>query len=508
MRKRAQSAILNVTDLDFCVTKFTCSDPSVHKALGLNTKECCWTVQCRSSAPLNIRCTFDKTVLGKTEVGITCNDQKIYPVGPSGEKSRLIEDFIQTWPFRGIAKGINEPYFVEVGIYAGGMQQWFPGTVLKQRPDGFFEVMASKQGYGGYWTNELYPFVNKRDLREAVSKRPYEASERHVVLRVPANDPLNNTQLTIDGGDDITRYFGRLTPNPKLHAASPKIVLSVTKDRSLVTGSVGHQQLMAYWNGEARSVEAIPKRPGKLVGYGSKMWKLQVGLSEHTIEVERRHKISKHITLIVDGELLIEALAEDIGCYDGNWAVQFRFVGDPVLEFDVNETDSNGYPLENIGRVEQRRPYSRVCFLNIQDMSNLSNALLYVDGVEFRDLPLRPNAHDTGNISISPTAMTSQYQITVPYKVNREATPAAFNMNSLFNFGNSMGNQGYAQTNNPNDPDYANQGGFMGILAWCCAPPAPERGVDAGRSEWQQQSPEGNMVYNHPTLDGNDQVRR
>lgn len=487
MRKRAASAIIDTTyDLDFTVLTYTCHDPTVHKALGLNTKECRWKVQCRTSTPLDIVCTFDKNLIGRTEVGIKCNDQKVFPVGPSSNKSRLIEDFIQTWPFRGMAKGINEIHFVEVRLYHTGQEMWYPGTVLKQRTDGFFEVMATKQSVAGYLTEELYPFVNKKDLREYSTKKPYTAPERQLHLKVGAKDPLKETTLTADGGEDITRYFGRPTPHAKARAAegaAPKTLLTVSKDRSLVTGNIGHRELMAYWNGEARAVELIPKRPGKLIGYGSKMWKIMIGTCEHTIEVERRHKISKHVTLLVDGEILVEALAEDIGCYDG-WATQFRFVGEPCLEFEVWETDMNGYATNTQGRVEQKKPYSRVCFLNIMDMSNLSTAQLYIDGVEFKELALHQQAHAQGTISISPIAMTSQYHITVPYKVVKGSTSGiSGGLNELFGqFGGGFGNNNNNVVNDPYGPERPS--GIFNLFASCCGPQVPPPRAETG--EWQQ----------------------
>jgi len=502
MRKRAYSEILSTTlELDFYVLSYKVTDPTIHKALGLNTKECEWTVQCRTAPPLKIKVLFDKNVLGRTEVQITCNEQQIFPMG-GGVKSRLIENFQQTWPFRGMAKGINEIHFVEVRLYHQGQELWFAGTVTKQRTDGFFEVLAYKPGIGGYFNEELYPFVNKKDLRVMLTKEAYTAPERYLVLQVPANDPLHDTRLTVDGGENITQFFGRPTPNPKA-PAQPKFLMTVAKDRSMVSGNIGHRELMAYWSGEARAINMNPKRPGKLVGFGSKAWTLMVGLSEHTIEVERKHHTSKHVTVTIDKELLIEALAEDLG-YDGpGWQVTFRFVGEPSLEFEVHETDPNGSPLESKGMVVQTKIYSRVCVIHIADMSNLSIAVLHVDGRDFKELPLYQEAHQQQQISISPTAMVSQYHITVPYKVNKEASAsnadgvkAFFNMstNPLFNGQNNM---------RPNDfqgPDmrYNQNQGLLGFLACCCGEQA--LGPDT-RDPMRSRVETGHLVYVAPALE-------
>lgn len=489
MRRRAKSQFLDAGPggegraLDINVLSYSCYDATIHKMLGLNTKERFWKVQCRDGTPLTIQVLVDKTVLGRTEVSVKVNKEKLFPSGPSSEKSRLMDDFLHVWPFRGMAKGINEYGFVDVRLSTIGREMWYPGTVLRQRPDGYFEVMVTKQDVRGYWQDELYPFVDKRDLRENATKQPYTAPELHLLLKVPKSDPLGGAALLVNGIHDVARYFGRPTPNEEGRKKAPKVLLYVTKNRDSVTGNIGHRELLAYWNGEARAIDVIPKRAGKLVGYGSKMWKLQVGLCSHTIEVERKHKTSKHVTVTVDNEVLIEALAEDVGYHDGGWAAEFRFTGDPLLEFEVFETDTNGYPLESKGRVPLKRPYARQLYLSVEDMSDLANATLYVDGIEFRELPLHQQPHaDTGQIKISPMAMSTQYGISVPYQVNKQATgSSAFDVGSLWN---SMG----SSPQNPNAPLYQpNDTGFMGLFSCCFAPPLTVPGI-------QEYSPASNYA--------------
>jgi hypothetical protein len=245
---------------------------------------------------------------------------------------------------------------------------------------------------------------------------------------------------------------------------------------------------------------------------------MMVGMYEHSIEIERKHKTSKHITLKVDNEILIEALAEDIGSHDG-WQCGFRFCGEPRLDFDVYESDVNGNSLDTKGVVPMLRPYNRLCFLDLQDYNDMTKANLFVDGVSFTELPLFRDAHMQGSISISPAALASQYQITTPYKVNREAKPT-FNVNNLLGGGvNGMGlfggqssagvgygagaygNQGgvYGTGYNPGDPRLQNApGGAWGIFSWCCGP--PQTAVETYDREWQQGA--SNQVYVQPTVDG------
>lgn len=473
MRKRAQSQIIldSSLDLDFNVLTYSNNDPTVHKALGLNCKEVEWKVQCRNSTPLDIKVTFDKNITGRIEVRATCNDAKVFPVGPSSDKSRLIEDFQHTWPFRGVAKGINETHYVEVKLFHNGEDTWFPGTVLQQSSDGFFQVMVTKPGIGGYLNDELYPFVSKKDLREAATKRPYLAPERQLILTIPKDDTMALTRLTVDGGQDITQFFGRPTPNQKGLSNVPKILFSVNEDRSVVSGNIGHRELLQHWNGEVNCVECIPKRPGVLKGYGSKVWKIMVGLCLHTIEVERTHSSSKIVKLSVDGEVLVEALAEDINIHDGTWQASFRLIGEPAIEFEVFETDTFGNSVGKTGRVEQKRPFKKVCVVFIENLSDLSSATLHVDGCEYKELPLNPEGHAQGNITISPTVMVSQYHIQVPFKVNKEAAANGSsynNIGSLFGVGNNV-NPIYGR--DPRDPQ--GQGIFSYLL--CCCSQATHR---------------------------------
>ena len=48
-------------------------------------------------------------------------------------------------------------------------------------------------------------------------------------------------------------------------------------------------------------------------------------------------------------------------------AAEFRFTGDPLLEFEVFETDTNGYPLESKGgTVYSQKPNDVIWNIHIQ----------------------------------------------------------------------------------------------------------------------------------------------
>mmetsp|Transcript_118711 Transcript_118711/g.221899 ORF Transcript_118711/g.221899 Transcript_118711/m.221899 type:complete len:505 (+) Transcript_118711:59-1573(+) len=481
MMRRAGSIVANYYDLDFLVLRYVCHDSSVRKSLGLNVKECEWKVQCRDSPPLDIKLHVDKTILHKTQVQVSCNNEIIFPQGYSS-KCRLFEDFKHTWPFRGIARGIGETHYVEMKLWHNGTETWFLATALKQRKDGFFEVLATKpDALSGRITEEFYPAVSKRDLREAATKQPFEAPERTLVLMVPKLDPLQGATLRVDGGEFVTHYFGRPTPQSGSGFKKPVLQLQVTKDRRKVTANVGHMALMNTLKGEARAVQVIPTRPGKLVGCGSKLWTIQIGQAEHKIQIERRWKACKVVTLSVDGEILVEAAGEDLGCDHGMWECSFRFVGEPTLEFEVYETNPDGYPLDSKGSVLQRRSFTRHCVVTIPNLSDLSAATLVVDNVHFRDLPPRMDVRNDGLVEMTPQAMSTQYGIVVPFKVNRTAPTAMNNVAQFFNI--STGQNGYPMGPNgqpgvPGQPwgsgyrpnNSINNGGGLFAMCGCCPP--------------------------------------
>lgn len=508
MYRRAGSIVLDTNlTLDFHVLSFKVHDPVVRKTLGLNNKEIQWRLQCRNSPILDIKVLADKNVIGRTEVRITCNDQVVFPVG-FGNKSRLREDFKQTWPFRGTAKGINVTHYVEMKLNTNSQEVWHPATVRAQRRDGFFEVLATKYDqYTGVYKQEMYPFVHKNDLRIASTHAPYEVLETTLVLMVPASDPLHAT-LSLDTGELVTQYFGRPSPSDKQRESGqvPEVKMKVSRDRSSVTGNIGHREFLRFWNVEARSVEVVPKYPGKItpMSYGSKSWKLRIGLCTHSIEIERKYK-TKLLTLTVDDEVLVEASPEELGCQPGLWQVNFRFISTPTIDFEVYETDVNGNTLNSIGHVSQLKPsVSRVCTITVQDFQNLAISTLKVDGADFSALNVHVPPHPEDNINMTPSAMTTQYHITVPYKVNKEASTEPTSLTSVLN------QFRYVQPSDFQGPDPRRRHPDDILAQWfpgfcCCGTDTTVPGSTID-SHGYSVTPSNDVVLHPPALDAADRT--
>jgi len=152
-------------------------------------------------------------------------------------------------------------------------------------------------------------------------------------------------------------------------------------------------------------------------------WTVQLGpFAEHSIKVLKNHTVGKIVTLLVDGELFVEASAADIGCHDNEWRCDFHFVGERLLDFEVFKTNKDGIPLNETDHVVERRKYSHKCTITIPNDWDLSSAQLWIDGKNFRELPVRPDSsRKEASASLSPMVMSQTYGIVVPYKVDHAA---------------------------------------------------------------------------------------
>jgi hypothetical protein len=258
------------------------------------------------------------------------------------------------------------------------------------------------------------------DIREAATGRDFQVPQRTLTLEVPAKDPTHAT-LCVDGHDLITHHFARATPPP---STGPKTIsIEVSKDRDSAEVDVGHSVLEHYLSNEVRAVTQTAEKR-------TRSWTIQVGpFAEHTIQVESK-LTSRIITLTVDGKKLVEASAEDIDCTGDHWECKFRFVGESCLNFSVPETNADGCVLDSRAVVERRSRYVRECHLILSDESNLTLAELFVDGVDFRQLPLKRAQRAEERLQISTQAFQLTYGVTVPYKVNEQASTG---LSALFN---------------------------------------------------------------------------
>jgi len=258
-----------------------------------------------------------------------------------------------------------------------------------------------------------YPAVSKMDLREAMTKNPLSVPESFLQLEVPKQDPLAAV-LSVNGTDHVTHHFGRPSPPPAPAGEQPQIAsFKVNKDRTSVTANFGHSVLAHFVSGEVQAISSDVERLRHA-------WKIQVGpFATHTIEIVKKYTVGKILTLLVDGEVLVDASAADLGCQDQTWECAFRFIGERVIDFEVFHTNKDGVPLDTTDHVQERRKYTHECRV-IVDLKewDLRTAKLVVDDSYFNELAQVRELHSEPPLSMDPRALTQSYGIAVPYKVD------------------------------------------------------------------------------------------
>jgi hypothetical protein len=411
--KKQRTLCTDSNDLDVMVVEFTAHDSTVGSVIGRNSKEMRWKVLCDIHAdPVDLKLNVQEHKLHYHEVSVESNGQYLLHGAGSHKMVKMVEDFHFQWPFRATIRGINEVGFFEMHPAHMPSDVWFPAVIVAQRSDGNFEVRARETDVNGRVIEMSYPAVRREDLREATSRRPLAIPENCLRLDVPKQDPLHAT-LCLANGDLVTHHFGR--PSPRPSAPKPEITLKVSKDRSQVTANVGHGVLSHFVSGEVQAVQ----HKGERLRHS---WTIQAGpFAEHTIEVVKKHTLGKIVTLLVDGEVLVEASPVDIGCEGNEWLCKFRFVGERLLDFEVYKTNVDGSPLDETDHVKERRKYAHDCAVVIHNDWDFHDAHLFVDGTAFHELPLKATHHDEAVLSIDPMAMFHSYGITTPYKVDANA---------------------------------------------------------------------------------------
>jgi hypothetical protein len=370
----------------------------------------------RDAEPIDIKLHVQEHKLHSNSVQIECDGKPIFHGAGANAKAKMTEDFRYQWSFRGAIQGINELHFFQVNPshFSNSAQTWFPATITAQREDGFFEVSAQEPDENGWIREVKYPTVHKDNLREAASQRPLNVPETCLMLEVPKQDPLRAV-LSLANGELVTHHFGR--PSPALADAQQKseISLKVSQDRRELTASAGHQVLSHFVSGEVQAKTCDVQRLRH-------SWTVQAGpFAEHTIEVAKRHTLGKIVTLLVDGKVLVESTAADIGCSGSEWQCQFRLIGERVLDFEVYKTNANGGVLNETGHVKEIRKYVHECCVTIPNDWEVSSARLFIDKIPFTELPMEVQRYEESALSTTPLALLHTYGISTPYMVDRSA---------------------------------------------------------------------------------------
>lgn len=401
-------------ELDVYVSQFKCHDSTVGSAVGRNTKDIEWQVMYDlDSPPIAIAVHVQERKLHSNEVSIECNGQAIFTGAGAKTGTKMNEDFNYQWPFRGAIKGINDPEYFEIRPQSS--MEWFACTITGQRKDGFYEVTAYQLDNSGYRRAVQYPAVDKKDLRESSTRRALQVPESTLHLHVPRLDPLK-AALSV-GGAAITQNFGRPSPPPsKRVQGKPNIQMTVDRDRTQVTASTGHNVLSHFVSGEVRCLRSEIERL-------SRFWTVQLGpFAEHSVKICKNYTLGKIVTLMIDDEIFVEATAADLGCTGAGWQCNFRFVGERTMDFEVYKTNKDAFPLDETAHVLERRKYVHECSVFLPNVTDwdLNKAQFFIDGKDFRELPVVPQgqAFQDPPLSMDPRAMNNLYGISVPYKVD------------------------------------------------------------------------------------------
>mmetsp|Transcript_53564 Transcript_53564/g.148956 ORF Transcript_53564/g.148956 Transcript_53564/m.148956 type:complete len:440 (+) Transcript_53564:64-1383(+) len=414
MLKGSRTVPIDSDEVDFMVLEYVCHDDVAISGLGSQCKESRWKVQAGvGTEPFVIKVHVDKAVVGSTQVMVECAGEKVFPASGSAQKAKMEEDIFWSKSFQGTVKGIGVRDVFEVRPPAFGVRHWFKCILTRQHDEGYFEVMALMPDGKGDFKEECLKDVEPRDIREASSKKILELVERRLTLEVPMSDALHAT-LSVDNGDLITHYFARPTPPPgKL--ASPMLKIKVNKERTEVSGDVGHSVLTGFVAMQPHQVETSADKL-------KHSWTLQIGpWSEHKILVEKKYAKSPIVTLTVDDTLLCEAAPEDLDISSDVWECKFQLKGEKCLNFEVYETTPDGVTLDSKDDVNIWSKVMVECDVRVPDGNDLSSAQLFVDGNSYLDLQRKPSEYAESNIRLSPQDFSMTYHNYVPYKINHKA---------------------------------------------------------------------------------------
>jgi len=224
------------------------------------------------------------------------------------------------------------------------------------------------------------------------------------MLEVPKSDP-HLTVLSVDGQDVATHFLGRPSPVDREENVPS---FRISDDRKRISANVGHVVLSHFLSGEVRNVASDLQRYHR-------SWTIQIGpFGEHVIKVDRHPWPSKIVTMTIDGEVLVDASAEDLGCADATWECKFHFAAEKVMNFDVYESNLDGVPLETRGQVVKREKKLHECIVTLKDDRDFSKAEFVIDGVYFQDLPPKATLYVEETLSMELESFIGTYGPIVP----------------------------------------------------------------------------------------------
>jgi len=173
--------------------------------------------------------------------------------------------------------------------------------------------------------------------------------------------------------------------------------------------------LANFASGEVQSIASDVERL-------QRKWIFQLGpFAQHTVEITKKYTLGKIITLLVDGEILVESTAAEIGCGCSEWQCTFTFFGERVMDFEVFKTNKDGSTLDETDHVKHRCRYMHECRVMLPNDWDLSSAKLLIDERQFTELPVKVPEREERTVAMDPVALHHTYGITTPYKVDHTA---------------------------------------------------------------------------------------
>lgn len=129
----------------------------------------------------------------------------------------------------------------------------------------------------------------------------------------------------------------------------------------------------------------------------------------HMIELEKK---SGSVSLTVDGEVLCDALAEDLSGKHGKWQCSFQLFGERIVDWEVYQTNVDGTVLHTTGEVRERSSFAE----------GVSDARLAVDGIDFDELPQHRELHNKQPLVCSQEAFVGSFGAQVPHKIDHSVS--------------------------------------------------------------------------------------
>jgi hypothetical protein len=434
--QRASTQVVGTTDISFLVLQHIVHDSKSLASLASHQKRSSWKIALLSDLrPMEFDVSVDKRTLSYPEVSVSKDGEQLFPES-NQKQAKMNSDFIWTQPTRGKLKDLGKKGVYLAKPLRSSGDRWLKAVIVEQHDDQTFDADAwvpSNDEPGKF--NEVHlaniPVQNIRKVGPGGGER-VEIPRRNLVLTVPAKEPLKAT-LSVDDGSgnpeteqDIGELLGRVTPRMEVLAAGSageapvvckksNLELHVSKDGKKVSASASQPVVEHFLNSEVRAVK-------QEFGMDSHKWIVQLGpYAEHTISLERRQKGSPILTLVVDGDILLQCSGEDlagVGKAPGSyWKCQFRFLGEKSINWNLDTSgikDASG----DKQVVSKKIKVEYECNVIFEESKrDLTAARFSIDDQDFKELPEKDERQESNHSVMKDFELdtfASAYRLEVP----------------------------------------------------------------------------------------------